>query len=139
MSTTNKEKKVIGKSDLIKRTKDKMMKEDNSFKENSSITNISQTTIGKIINTFLDEVVRTLLEGDKVTLQEYFTLETKGTPERIGLNPSVVSKLRRMDLTSEKRRELEMQRTVMVPEGKRVVFRLSQTIKERLSPKKKGK
>jgi nucleoid DNA-binding protein len=78
----------LGKIELIKKISESLQ-ENTAHRQNS--LNLEQ--IGSVIDTFLEETEKILMEGKKLTLKNYFTLEVMETKPRVGVNPSNKEKI----------------------------------------------
>src|SRR4051794_17171066 len=57
-------------------------------------TKFPQNQVGKIIEEFLEETKKSLLEGEEIRLQGYFTLKTAITKPRIAMNLQTKKKMK---------------------------------------------
>ena len=106
---TGESKGIIGKIDLVKGISESLQK-DHAYRSNS----ITISQINRVIDSFLEEIEKSLIEGVKVSLKGYFTLRTIKTEARTGVNPATKQK-------------------ITIPQGKRVSFKISSVLKDKIN------
>jgi len=106
---------IVGKTTLAERISENLKRQKKETK-----INLNKTQVGEMIDKLLEEIETSLLKGEEIRLQNYFSLRTVMTKER-------------------RARNLKTGKNIIIPAGKTVRAKFSAKFKEKIAQKGKKK